>query len=70
MNDIDIVRQDFAKRYGAKLLDHITKEEITGILLNTSSGCSTVYENHERAVVDMRFLVMEKRMKQLLPPSL
>lgn len=67
MNEVDVVRQLFTQRYGPQLLKFITNEEIDEILLNTSGVSNSVDESHEKTVVDMRFKIMDNKMKQILP---
>lgn len=63
-NEIPFARQLFAWRYDAALLVYLTDDEISGILQRSSIDCTSVVQNHERAVVDMRFAIMEKQMRR------
>lgn len=64
MTEIEVLRLAFSQRYGDLLLSNITDEEVARILSKCAGGCSSVAEQHERAVVDMRFAIMEKQMRQ------
>lgn len=65
MTEVEVLRLAFSQRYGDLLLLNITDEEIACILAKCAGGCSSVAEQHERAVVDMRFAIMEKQMKRV-----